>query len=209
MSYLPENYPASRETTAFQEALQPEVALLWEVRDDLLAQLDLYTATWGLDYWEDALGLLNGQGVDLDTRRRQIAAKLQGRATTTPQVVKDVAETLLGVQVRVVEIFGEYRVELVGEDGFRPGIGAVRLRAQLRDIMPAHLDWQIVIPAVIRVPIRTSLGTRLSETALPPRERVLSSARVIPAVRLGWRLSVTTLPMAAEAPPGGDKEEVI
>lgn len=209
MSYLPENYPASRETTAFQEALQPEVGLMWKARDDLLAQLDLYTATWGLDYWEEALGLLNGQGVDLDSRRRQIAAKLQGRATTTPQVVKDVAETLLGVQVQVVEIFGEYRVELVSEDGFRPGIGAARLRAQLQDIMPAHLDWQIVIPTVIRVPIRAHLGMRLSETMLPPRERALPSARVIPAARLGWRLSITTLPMAEEPPPGGDKEEVI
>ena len=203
MSYLPENYPASRETTAFQEALQPEVVLLWEVRDNLLAQLDLYTATWGLDYWEDALGLLNCQGIDLDTRRRQIAAKLQGRATTTPQVLKDVAETLLGVQVRVVEIFGEYRVELVSEDGFRPGIGAARLRAQLQDIMPAHLDWQIVIPTVIRVPIRTHLGMRLSETALPPRDRALPQANVVPAVRLGWRMSVTTLPMRAKEDRNG------
>lgn len=203
MSYLPENYPASRETVAFQEALQPEVGLIWEAKDDLLAQLDPYTATWGLDYWENALGLLNGQGFDLDTRRRQIAAKLQGRATTTPQVVKDVAETLLGVQVRVVEIFGEYRVELVSEDGFRPGIGAARLRAQLQDIMPAHLDWQIVLPTVIRVPIRAHLGMRLSETILPPRERALPSARIIPAARLGWRMSITTLPMRAKEDRNG------
>lgn len=53
MSYLPENYPASRETVAFQRALQPEVELIWRVRDGLLAQLNPYTATWGL-------GLLGG-----------------------------------------------------------------------------------------------------------------------------------------------------
>lgn len=40
MSYLPENYPASRETVTFQEALQPEVGVMWEARDDLLVQLD-------------------------------------------------------------------------------------------------------------------------------------------------------------------------
>lgn len=50
MDYLPENYPASRETAAFQEALQPEADALWAARDGLLAQLDPYTATWGLDY---------------------------------------------------------------------------------------------------------------------------------------------------------------
>ena len=86
MSYLPENYLASRETVTFQEALQPEVNAIWEARDSLLAQLDPYNATWGLDYWEDALGLGACQGIPLDTRRRQIVAKLQGRATTTPQV---------------------------------------------------------------------------------------------------------------------------
>ena len=57
MDYLPENYPASRETAAFQEALQPEADALWAARDGLLAQLDPYTATWGLDYWERALGI--------------------------------------------------------------------------------------------------------------------------------------------------------
>ena len=198
MSYLPENYPDSRETVAFQEALQPENELMWRARDELLAQLNLYTATWGLDYWEDALGLLNGQGIDLDTRRRQIAAKLQGRATTTPEVLRTVAETLLGVQVQVVEIFDEYRVELVTQDGTRPGIWADRLRRQLKDIMPAHLDWQLVFPTTVYVPIRVRLGTRLSESTLPPRVRELRPAGMCPAARLGWRVSITTLPMAAE-----------
>ena len=41
MDYLPENYPASRETAAFQEALQPEADALWAARDGLLAQLDV------------------------------------------------------------------------------------------------------------------------------------------------------------------------
>lgn len=194
MSYLPENYPASRETTAFQDALQPEVGLMWEVRDDLLAQLDPYTATWGLDLWESGLGLSNGQGLALDTRRRSVVAKLQGRATTTPLVVKDVAETLLGVPVTIIEVFDEYTVMIAAPAGYLPCPQAARLRAQIQDIMPAHLDWQIVIPTVIRVPIRAHLGTRLSETMLPPKERALPQANVVPAARLGWRMSVTTLP---------------
>lgn len=209
MSYLPENYPASRETTAFQEALQPEVGLMWEARDELLAQLDPYTATWGLDLWESGLGLSNGRGLALDTRRRSVVAKLQGRAATTPQVVKNVAETLLGVPVTIIEVFDEYTVMIAAPEGYLPRSQAARLHRQLGDIMPAHLDWQIVIPTVIRVPVRTHLGMRLSETALPLKERGLPSAKVVPAARLGWRMSVSTLPMAADTPPGGDKEEVI
>ena len=158
MSYLPENYPASKETVTFQEALQPEVGVMWQARDDLLAQLDPYSATWGLDYWEDALGLSNGLGLDLDTRRRVIVAKLQGRTTTTPEVVKNVAETLLGVPVEVIEIFDEYTVLLATPAGFLPKPRAVQLRAQLRDIMPAHLDFQIIIPTACHLSITGLLG---------------------------------------------------
>ena len=57
MSYLPEWYQNSRETVAIQESIQPEIDLIQQARDDLLAQLNPWTATWGVALWEDALGL--------------------------------------------------------------------------------------------------------------------------------------------------------
>lgn len=201
-SYLPENYPASRETVAFQEALQPEVNTIWEARDQLLAQLNPYSATWGLWYWEDALGLGACEALPLDTRRRQIAAKLQGRAATTPQVVKDVAETMLGVPVAVVERFGEYLVELVADGGGTLPAGTGALKGRLREIMPAHLDWALVIPVLRRVPIWTGLGFRWARAA-PPRYRArLGPVRAPAAFGLGMRHSTVTLPKAANAPLG-------
>lgn len=198
MSYLPENYPDSKETAAFQEALQPEVGLIWAARDSLLRQLDPYTADWGLDYWEDALGLLPGGGMELDVRRRQIVAKLQGRAATTPEVLKTVAETLLGVRVTVVEHFSQYRVELETEAGYRPGGGMDRVRKQLRDIMPAHLDWQVVIPAVVYVPVRLALGPRVSVNAAPPFRGRPLGLKICATPLLEGSFSATTLPAAAQ-----------
>lgn len=202
MSYLPENYPASRETVAFQEALQPEADAIWEARDQLLAQLNPYSATWGLWYWEDALGLVACEALPLDTRRRQIAAKLQGRAATTPQVVKDVAETMLGVPVAVIERFGEYLVELVvdGEGTLPAGTGV--LKERLREIMPAHLDWALVIPVLRGVPIRTGLGFRWARAAPPPYRAQLGPACTPAAFGMGTRYSTVTLTMAANAPWG-------
>lgn len=195
MSYLPENYLASRETVTFQEALQPEVNAIWEARDSLLAQLDPYNATWGLDYWEDALGLGACQGIPLDTRRRQIVAKLQGRATTTPQVLKDVAETLLGVNVKVIEHFGEYRVELeVDSDGKLPA-GVEQLKGRLREIMPAHLDWGLVIPTKLFIPIHAMLFPRTGRTAPPAYRAQLPPGHIPAASLLGTRYSTVTLPM--------------
>lgn len=198
MSYLPENYPASRETVAFQEALQPEVGILWEARDDLLAQLDPYSATWGLDYWEDALGLSNGQGLELGARRRVIVAKLQGRATTTPEVVKTVTETILGVPVEVVEVFDEYRVELVVPAGFVPGDELARLKAQLRGIMPAHLDWACVIPVLALISLTPRVGPRFSEITLKPFRPEFPTIPLGATPWLGCAISTCTLPMAAE-----------
>ena len=197
MSYLPENYPASRETAAFQAALQPEVDAIWEARDSLLAQLSPYTATWGLDYWEDALGLGACQGIPLDTRRRQIAAKLQGRETTTPAVIKAVSETLLGAPVTVLEHFGEYRVELEVDSGGKLPAGVEAMKRRLREIMPAHLDWALVIPTRMQVPIRTALGPRAARGVPPPFRARLEPGKMSAKVFLGTRASAVTLPMAA------------
>lgn len=200
MSYLPENYPDSRETVAFQLALQPEVDVMWLARDDLLAQLNPYTATWGLDYWEDALALGANQGLGLDVRRRQVVAKLQGRATTTPALLKAVAETLLGFPVTVMEYFSDYWVELnVGSDGKLPP-GVFQLKERLRDIMPAHLGWGLVIPTKAYIPVRIIPFPRLSRS-VPPRYRAQLAARRVPAaLGLGMRYSTITLPMAVGRP---------
>ena len=198
MSYLPEDYRESRETVAFQAALQPEVLAVWEARDELLAQLSPYTADWGLDYWEIALGVGACQGLSLDIRRRQVVAKLQGRGTTTPAVVKAVAETLLGCPVRVVEVFNEYRVELEVESGGKLPPGAAQLKERLREIMPAHLDWALVIPTVVRLPIRTILCPRMGRAAPPPYRPRLPAGNFPAAPLLGVRYSTVTLPMAEE-----------
>lgn len=202
MSYLPENYPDSKETVTFQEAIQPEVRLIWEARDSLLRQLDPYTADWGLDYWENALGLLPGRGVEPDARRRQVVAKLQGRATTTPEVLETVAETLLGVHVTVAEHFSQYRVELEAEAGYRPGGGMDRVCRQLRDIMPAHLDWQLVIPTVVYVPIRVALGPQISVTEASLARGGALEAGVRICYALGQRVSMNAPSLARERPLG-------
>lgn len=197
MSYLPENYPASRETVAFQEALQPEVNILWETRDDFLAQLNPYRATWGLYYWEDALGLGACQGLLLDTRRRQVVAKLQGRATTTPAVIQTVAETLLGFKVKVIEYFSEYRVELEVDSGGMLPAGVPQLKERLREIMPAHLDWGLVLPTWAFIPIRLTPGPRMARSAPPAYRAQMPPGRIPAAFALGMRYSTVTLPMAA------------
>lgn len=142
MSYLPELYRESPEMVAIQQAIQPELELMWQGRDDLLAQLDPNTATWGLSYWEDALGLTTNTALPVDQRRTRIIARLRGMGTTTVAVIKSVVETFCpGCEVSVIEHYSEYLVEIhltitdqavADNDGLRDVLGL---------IMPAHLAW--------------------------------------------------------------------
>lgn len=145
MSYLPDEYPNSKETVTIQDAIQPETAVLWTARDDVLLQLNPRTATWGLAYWEAAYGLSTDREKDIEFRRTRVIAKLRGRGTTTVALIKSVAESFSNGEVDVAEFAPEYRIEIrfVGTIGIPPNLED--LRDSLNDIMPAHLVWEFVI----------------------------------------------------------------
>lgn len=202
IDWLPENYPHSGETVTFQEAIQPEADALWRLRQEFLLQLDPYQATWGLPYWEDSLGLNGSEGLTLDTRRRQVVAKLQGRGTTTVQVVRDLAETLLNVPVSVTEWYSEYRVELEPETSGGLPDGALSLRERLEEIMPAHLDWQIVIRTWADYIISAAAGPRVSRSS-PPRPAVeMPGQHIYYGVGPGPAFSATGPPEPDRTMPG-------
>ena len=145
IEHLPENYRASREATAFQEAIQPEADAIWRARDDLLAQLDPSTADWGLAYWEDALGLAADAGRTLEQRRARVVARLQIRPPVTVEWVRSVCEGILGFAVDVIEHIPDYilEIDLVGGLGLTSNIDD--LIRELAELLPAHLDWVFTI----------------------------------------------------------------
>lgn len=145
IDYLPHSYRDSAEMMALQDAIQPEIDELWRLRNDFLSQLDPMTATWGLEYWEKALGLKAEPGKQLDFRRTRVVAKLRGRSTTTVALIKEVSESFSNGQVDVVEIPEEDRLEihLIGQLGIPPNMED--LAEILNEIIPAHLGWEFAI----------------------------------------------------------------
>lgn len=145
MDRLPPNYRGSPEVALFQGALQAEVEGVWSAREDLAQQLDPRTATWGLSYWESALGLEASDAKDTDDRRSRVISKLRGRGTTTVGLIQSVAESFANGEVEVVEDAAncEVSIRFVGEIGAPPNLDD--LSDALDDIMPAHLAWSYVI----------------------------------------------------------------
>lgn len=142
MSYLPESYAASTEVASIQSALEPELQLIWAARDDLLLQLDPNTATWGLEYWENAFGLPAPRHLTSAERRSRVVARIRGFGTTTVAVLQSVVEAFCpGCDVIVIEHYGDYVVE-IGITMITQGLEDVSgLNDILKLIMPAHLGW--------------------------------------------------------------------
>ena len=141
----PDFYTGWPEFVDLQDALEPEALALWTAQDGLMDQLCVNTATWGLRYWEQTLGITVEQGKDLEYRRSRIRSKLRGSGVTTVALIESVAESFSNGDVAVTEYPQAYRLEIkfVGTIGIPPNLED--LTASLREILPAHLAWDYVI----------------------------------------------------------------
>ncbi|MEG1492248.1 MAG: putative phage tail protein [Oscillospiraceae bacterium] len=142
---LPELYPQrllkGSEFSELQAALDSAVVELRVALDDFGKQLNVSTATFGLDSWERALGL----PVDvskLDTERRErIMSKLRGSGTVTAAMIANVAKSFAGGEVSVIEDAANSRfvLKFSGQFGIPPNMADVG--AAIDEIRPAHLAY--------------------------------------------------------------------
>ena len=141
----PDFYTGSPEFVDLQDALEPEALALWTAQDGLMDQLCVNTATCGLQYWEQTLGITVEQGKDLEYRRSRIRSKLRGSGVTTVALIESVAESFSNGAVAVTEFPNRYRIEIkfVGSIGTPPNMDD--LTEALREILPAHLAWDYVL----------------------------------------------------------------
>lgn len=131
-----------RENTEAQEIVGAAAALhdrLYEDTQDILAQLYVESATWGLAKWERIFGIPVDAAKPLAERRSAIYARMRGVGTVSKRLIKSVAESWYGGEVEVIEVAAEFRViiRFVSSFGIPPNLADVE-RA-LRLLLPAHL----------------------------------------------------------------------
>lgn len=136
----PERLIKSAEFTDWIEALEGIVEKIKEERDELFNQLNVDTATWGLELWEKEYGLETDITKTLSDRRSRIKSKMRGVGTTTKGLIKNIAESFSNGQVEVTEHNDEYyfEIEFVGKIGLPPNIPD--LKAAIEEAKPAHLN---------------------------------------------------------------------
>lgn len=145
MKLLPEDYRKSYAVAELQEALEKAGTAAEKATEDLLLQMFLDTATWGITRWEGIYGVEGGNGKPLSARRSAVRAKMRGAGTTTVALIKNVSESFVNGEAAVVEHNEDYCFEIImlSVIGIPPNMED--LRRAIEEIKPAHLAYEIII----------------------------------------------------------------
>lgn len=138
--YGPEYFRSDRTFLALLQAEGGEFDQIRASMNDILAQFYVETATdWGLDLWEQMLGLTSYAGKPLDQRRSRIISKLRGMGTVTVHLIKNVAESYVYGTVEVTEHpeLYSFTIKFVDPIGIPPNLDD--LKEAIEEIKPAHL----------------------------------------------------------------------
>lgn len=141
MKHLPSFYYNSEEVRNIQASIGIENDMLQAAIKDLLDQLFVETATWGLEYWERYVGLEVDKNEILVNRRSCIMTRLRGQGTTTVEMIKNVCMSFTGGEVDVIEHTERYAftIKFISIKGI-PG-NIEYLRGAIEEIKPAHLGF--------------------------------------------------------------------
>ena len=143
LEYLPSFYHNSDVIRSFMESNSIEVDTLKAYIEDLSKNLYVKTATWGLDLFEEELGLTTDKSISYEERRERILAKKRGNGTTTKAMIKNTAEAFSGGEVEVIENFNDYSfvVKFVGIKGIPKNL--TLFKNMIEEIKPAHLNYEL------------------------------------------------------------------
>ncbi|WP_442601716.1 putative phage tail protein [Paenibacillus sp. KN14-4R] len=139
-SMLPDFIIASPVTRGLNNSIADQMGDLQEVTNETFCQFFIDTATWGLAYWEQFIGIQSDLSKPLDQRRSVVKSKLRGVGTVNVELIKNVAESYEYGEVAVKEDFSTntIQIEFIGKYG-KP-TNMEDLMKAMREIIPAHLN---------------------------------------------------------------------
>ncbi|KQY91630.1 phage portal protein [Paenibacillus sp. Root52] len=138
-SFLPQYYETSRVMQADMHSKGTEMDSLYQALDETLDQFFVRTATWGLGYWEQELGIETDRLKPVEQRRAVVESKLRGAGKFSGRLVANVAEAYVGgkVDVSFQPEAWSFTVSFVDTMGIPPNIDD--LKWAIDDLKPAHM----------------------------------------------------------------------
>ena len=171
---LPRYYQDDPKVSWLERVLGEQAGALRVSESDTLAQLWVDTATWGLDLWEQWVGLPSDRTRPYSYRRSRIKAKLRGQGATTAEMLRSVVASFgfEPPQISVIEHPAEYQFEIVLSDLAAVPSDVSGIESAVNEIKPAHLDyWFTYELAQLLAALRVGGGLwSIQAVTLPPME---------------------------------------
>ena len=137
LSYVAPIYYQSRVAMAIFQPNGVEIDALAEWVDEIKAQLFPQSATWGLKYWEEVLGLQSNEAFPNKTRRQAILSKLVMRVPITPAKLKEIAQQSTNMPAKVESQISPSTFRVIIES--LGGLNIETLNTVIQNAKPAHL----------------------------------------------------------------------
>ncbi|AYP68375.1 tail protein [Bacillus phage vB_BboS-125] len=158
----PDYYQQARSYIEIQDTIAQELNRQETNDEDLKNQLRVMTATWGLRYWEEAVGLSVMNSTNYELRRSRVLGRLRSGGSFSRAMLKAVAEAYTERPVDVEIDVKEYQVfmylyhEFLTEPSFF---------AQIDNIIHAHLGIEYRV--VFEYPKQQTLGQQYQRWRYP------------------------------------------
>lgn len=137
LDYLPWYYKNSYVANKILKIHERVLNTLTKNIEDTQAQAFVSTATWGLDWYEELLGLHKFSFLSDEQRRERILQKIAGFGMATRGKISAVIKGLVGQDVVVLEDYKNQSVIVSGVSD----IDIIRaVRDLVRKVIPAHLQ---------------------------------------------------------------------
>ena len=143
LDQAPDYYQQARSFIEIQDTVAQELNKQEIDSEDLKAQLRVVTATWGLRYWEEAVGLPIRNTTDYELRRSRVLGRLRSGGSFSASMLKAVAEAYtqrpvtVEVDVKAYQVYMYLYHEFLTEPSFF---------VQIDNIIHAHLgiEYRVV-----------------------------------------------------------------
>jgi hypothetical protein len=136
----PDYYRESLVMAEIWGTIAEELAAVDADNEDIILQMHINTATWGLDIWEKTLNLVTFTDKPYTQRRERILATLRGMGGVNAELLKDVAESYDGGEIEIINNSAAYQftVKFISTLGTPENLDD--LKAVVEEIKPAHLE---------------------------------------------------------------------
>jgi len=136
----PDYYQNSAIYTGIQESIAAEFETVGVNNYDIHAQHDPSTATWGLRYWEETLGIATVLTDSYPIRRSRVLAKWRSIGNFSAALIESLGEAFTNGDVAVVMDVptSTVKITFIGKRGIPPNLDD--LKASIDNVMHAHLD---------------------------------------------------------------------